>query len=184
MPTGYTESFAGKSGDKFVIRTLLPGDATEFCSFLDNVSRETFFTNEYPEQPKEPEKIAAGLKALGGNPKRLWLGAFAGKVMAGFLGFKPIVGDSHPYFRHIYTFDLMILKRYWGEGLGGRFVKIVDEFSHKIGAKRIEVLVKDENDRAIELYEKNGYQVEGTRRKSVSLEGRFVDEYYMAKLFM
>jgi len=32
------------------------------------------------------------------------------------------------------------------------------------------------------LYEKNGFEVEGIKKKSVLVDGTFLDEYYMAKI--
>lgn len=35
---------------------------------------------------------------------------------------------------------------------------------------------------AIRLYQRVGFEVEGTKRRSLRVEGEFVDELYMAKL--
>lgn len=36
---------------------------------------------------------------------------------------------------------------------------------------------------AVKLYQKCGFQIEGTREKSMKVDGEFIDEYYMAKIF-
>ncbi len=38
------------------------------------------------------------------------------------------------------------------------------------------------NDGAIHLYKKNGFVIEGVKRKSMILDGSYVDEYYMARI--
>ncbi len=38
------------------------------------------------------------------------------------------------------------------------------------------------NARAIRVYERHGFQVEGRRRQCLLVDGRYVDELYMAKL--
>lgn len=39
-----------------------------------------------------------------------------------------------------------------------------------------------ENEAALRLYTKSGFQIEGVRRNSIFADGRHLDEYYMAKL--
>lgn len=38
------------------------------------------------------------------------------------------------------------------------------------------------NEMAKHLYEKNGFIVEGVKKKSMIVDGTYVDEYYMAKI--
>lgn len=182
MPA-YQESFAAKNGDHFEIRSLRPEDAPAFCAFLDRVARETFYTNELVSQPKDPAKTAQGLRQLAGQREIFWVGAFLGTEMAAFLGSKGVAADGHPFFRHIYTFDLMVCEKFWGLGLGGRLMEIMHDQARRRGIKRIEALVKEGNERALALYRKHGYEIEGTRRKSVLVDGRYLDEYFVGKLF-
>jgi RimJ/RimL family protein N-acetyltransferase len=39
------------------------------------------------------------------------------------------------------------------------------------------------NTSAKHLYEKNGFNVEGIKKNSMIVDGKYVDEYYMAKLY-
>lgn len=36
---------------------------------------------------------------------------------------------------------------------------------------------------AIKLYEKTGFKIEGVKEKASVVDGKYVDEYYMARLF-
>jgi RimJ/RimL family protein N-acetyltransferase len=179
----YRETFTGKDASIFEIRTIKPDEAAPFSHFLELIAQETPFTNEFTGQPKDVEKMRAGLRKLPGNPSIFWVGAFNCNELVGFLGSRAISSGNHPFFNHIYTFDLMILKKAWGKGLGSRLMQILDEQANGRGIKRIEAVVKQGNDRAMALYKKHGYQVEGTRRKSVRVGNGFIDEYYVAKLF-
>ena len=38
------------------------------------------------------------------------------------------------------------------------------------------------NERAIRLYKKMGFEIEGTKKHSLFVNGQYVDEYYMAKI--
>ena len=48
------------------------------------------------------------------------------------------------------------------------------------GVKRLELTVHTSNDRAVSLYRKFGFEIEGTRRSSLLVDGVFKDEYLMA----
>ncbi len=38
------------------------------------------------------------------------------------------------------------------------------------------------NTAGIALYKKMGFEIEGTKRNSLFIDGKYVDEYYMSKL--
>ena len=52
---------------------------------------------------------------------------------------------------------------------------------HKL--RRLELTVMSHNERAIRLYQKMGYETEGIKQDSLWVNGKYVDEYYMAKIF-
>lgn len=51
------------------------------------------------------------------------------------------------------------------------------------GIVRLELSVMTHNQAALALYIKNGFEIEGTKRKSLIIDGEWVDEYYMSKIF-
>ncbi|MEK4237423.1 MULTISPECIES: hypothetical protein [unclassified Paenibacillus] len=40
------------------------------------------------------------------------------------------------------------------------------------------------NELAMSLYIKNGFEIEGTKRKSLVIDGQWIDEYYMSKILI
>jgi RimJ/RimL family protein N-acetyltransferase len=46
--------------------------------------------------------------------------------------------------------------------------------------RRVELTVHTTNQRAIAAYKRCGFQVEGVRRSSLLVDGKYVDEYLMA----
>lgn len=71
-----------------------------------------------------------------------------------------------------------IRKAYHRQGIGSKFFNILYEWAGENGIVRLEFV----NTGAKHLYEKNGFIVEGVRLKSMKVNGRFVDEYYMGKI--
>ena len=58
----------------------------------------------------------------------------------------------------------------------------LDEWAGENGIVRLELTVECVNTGAKHLYEKNGFIVEGVRPKSMKVNSKFVDEYYMGKI--
>ena len=71
-----------------------------------------------------------------------------------------------------------------GKGIGAKIVTDIKKNCEKENKIRIELTVDVDNMRAINLYKKMGFEIEGTVRKSYRLSrtGQFYDEYLMAVL--
>ncbi len=77
---------------------------------------------------------------------------------------------------------IAIRQSYAGRGLGGRLLTELEAWARAHGIHRLELTVMTHNERAVALYRKTGYEVEGTRREALVVDGRPVDELWMAKL--
>lgn len=75
-----------------------------------------------------------------------------------------------------------ILKDYRGKGIGTEFFKQLDIWAEEKKITRLELTVICKNEVAKHLYENNGFEVEGIKRKSVFVDGSYLDEFYMAKI--
>jgi RimJ/RimL family protein N-acetyltransferase len=53
-------------------------------------------------------------------------------------------------------------------------------WSREAGLRRVELTVHTTNVRAVNLYLRSGFQVEGVRRSSLLVSGKYVDEYLMS----
>ena len=69
-----------------------------------------------------------------------------------------------------------------GRGIGRRLLEELDRWAGEHGISRLELTVMATNERAFGLYCKLGYEVEGTRRAAMLVDGELVDELWMAKL--
>ncbi|MGC6769668.1 GNAT family N-acetyltransferase [Enterococcus sp. LJL51] len=70
-----------------------------------------------------------------------------------------------------------------GKGLGTMLFEELDRWAEKMGVTRLELTVVTVNEGAVALYKKSGFEIEGTKRKAIYQDGRFLDEYYMSKIF-
>ena len=75
-----------------------------------------------------------------------------------------------------------ILKEYRGRGIGTELFRRLDLWAEEHGIVRLELTVECPNEAAVHLYQKCGFQIEGIRKKSMLVNGTYVDEYYMGKI--
>jgi RimJ/RimL family protein N-acetyltransferase len=69
-----------------------------------------------------------------------------------------------------------------GRGLGRALISAALDECRARAVRRLELTVMTDNLRAINLYLRTGFEVEGLRRDAVMREGVLVDEYYMSRV--
>ena len=75
---------------------------------------------------------------------------------------------------------MSVRKRYWGLGIGSLMLDtLIDWAKGTQIVKKINLRVRTDNERAIALYERKGFVIEGTIRKQVFLDGTYFDHYWM-----
>jgi len=78
---------------------------------------------------------------------------------------------------------LWIGKPYWHRGYGTDAMRTLCRFGFRhMNLQRIELNVFSVNPRALRVYERVGFKVEGTRRRSQFVGGRYVDSFVMGLL--
>lgn len=175
-------SFLFKDGKKIIFRSIAPEDAEQFLKFREQVPHDSTHTMQYVGM-KFPtlEETAKRLATQQDDKTTVNIGAFDGDKVIAYLNFRLFMND-HPWVQHLGHFGMMVLKEYWGHGIGKRLLALQDEHARSIGVNRIEAMVREKNDRGTKLYLRSGYKIEGTREKSAKINGDFVDEYFIAKI--
>ena len=85
--------------------------------------------------------------------------------------------------RHSAGLGIMVHRDYQGQGVGSRLMEaLLDIADNWLMLVRVDLEVFTDNARAIHLYEKYGFQIEGTRRKAAIRGGQYVDDYIMARI--
>lgn len=75
-----------------------------------------------------------------------------------------------------------ISEDYRGQGMGTKLFNCLEQWATQHSIHRLELTVVTRNEAGVDLYKKMGFEVEGTKRHSLFINGEFVDEYYMSKL--
>lgn len=175
-------SFLLKDGKLIIFRSITPEDAEQFLKFREQVPHDSTHTMQYVGM-KFPtvEETTKRLATQQDDKATMNIGAFDGDKVIAYLNFR-LPWDEHPWVQHLGQFGMMVLKDYWGYGIGKRLLALQDDHARSIGVNRIEAMVRVKNDRGVKLYLNSGYKIEGTREKSAKINGEVVDEYFIAKI--
>ncbi len=74
------------------------------------------------------------------------------------------------------------MKDYQSKGIGTRLFEELEMWAKSIQIHRMNLTVMINNEKGIALYNKMGFQIEGTMKHSMFVNGEYVDEYSMTKL--
>ena len=90
---------------------------------------------------------------------------------------------SNPRMRHVGTVGLYVHTDYQNQGVGTALMKVLlDLADNWLMLVRVELEVFADNERAIHLYEKLGFEKEGLLRMTTVRSGRYVDDCKMARI--
>ena len=88
-----------------------------------------------------------------------------------------------PRRRHVLLLGISVLPEAQGYGVGSALMAALCDYADRwAGVLRIELGVYTDNARAIGLYKKFGFEIEGTMRGYALRDGQYTDTYAMARL--
>ena len=91
--------------------------------------------------------------------------------------------EPNPRMRHVGGVGLMVHADYQNIGVGSALLKtLLNLADNWLMLARVELTVFADNERAIHLYEKLGFEKEGLKRMTTVRDGKYADEYMMARL--
>jgi len=164
-----------------MIRTATLADSKSFAELLRRIDRESKnMLREPDEQTLSGEQAEAMIEKFGQSPNSCILVAEEDGQLVGYC---VLSGSDLVRTRHSTRLVLGVLQAHADQGIGTALLKMIDEFAATAGIHRTELTVRKDNARAIHLYHKMGFEIEGTKRDSLFVDGVYVDELYMAKLY-
>ena len=156
------------------IREIREADAPAFRQALDSVCRERKYLATMEAPPEDRVRTFVTSNVSSGFPQ------FVAEEDGKILGWcDAIPGDASSGTAHIGRLGMGVIKDYRGKKLGRRLLEATIEKARRIGLEKIELSVYSSNSSAIALYEKQGFAVEGRKKR-----GRFVDGVYEDVLLM
>lgn len=81
---------------------------------------------------------------------------------------------------HMGEFGITVLQPYWETGVGTALLHAMLRWAKASGVvRKINLKVRTDNQRAIYVYQKLGFEIEGRLSRDMLIAGRFYDAYYM-----
>lgn len=90
---------------------------------------------------------------------------------------------DRPRRKHAGAIGISVHEEWQGKGVGAALMSaIVDLADNWLNLTRLELEVYDDNEAAIRLYERFGFEVEGTLRQHAFRDGHYIDSIVMGRL--
>jgi len=166
---------------KIIIRNLAENDFDTFSQYQSQLAQETTHTLKVVNRPPEMKITVDRWMKAKEDSLELILGAFDQDRLIAICALHPYNRNSHPWISHIALFGVGVLKKYWGQGLAQHLMSIIERHAQKSKIKKLEAGVRVQNERGVYFYKKLGFEIEGCRKNAAFIDGKYQDEFYIAK---
>jgi RimJ/RimL family protein N-acetyltransferase len=177
-PAMETRKHELKNGRVLLIREVAVEDARALLDYVERISGESDFLSFGPGEFEltESEEEDFIRKCRASDNQLFLLGSIDDTIVA-TLNFS---GGRRPRVRHSGEFSMSVRKQYWGLGIGSLMLDTLIAWARDTQiVKKINLRVRTDNQRAIRLYERKGFGIEGTIRKEIFLDGSYFDHHWM-----
>jgi RimJ/RimL family protein N-acetyltransferase len=173
-PASWEKTFVAKNGEALHFRPEQASDTELLWNMFSTLSEATV-SNLIP--PFTRERVEDWTKNIDYS-KVLAIVAVTGDgriVATGSLQFNP-----QEVMRHRAELGLTVHDSYQHRGIGTALLSHLIDIAKELGLKKVHLTVRADNKRAIRLYSRFGFEIEGTFKKEMILNGEFLDDYRMA----
>jgi RimJ/RimL family protein N-acetyltransferase len=164
------------------IREARREDAAPLITFVQALADEPDIDiplgpGEFTLTVEEEEKFLEDYAAADNS---IYLVAEADGQIVGILNMR---GGTRRALRHAAELGISIRQDWRNRGVGSQLIAAAVAWARASGVvKRIDLQVYARNQRAIHLYQKFGFEIEGCRRKAIYQDGEYLDDLVMGLL--
>ncbi|WP_449602164.1 N-acetyltransferase family protein [Paenibacillus sp. Marseille-Q9583] len=167
-------------GIQYTIRSAFTTDAMALSELRVQIDGET---ENLDREPGEAFIDETGFQQLiqsdSEEPRNLFLVAV---VEDRIVGFSRCEGNPLKRIAHKVEFGVCVLQDYWGYGIGNNFLAESIAWADANGIQKITLNVLETNDKAVKLYQKLGFEIEGILKNDKCLsDGRFYNTIMMGR---
>lgn len=163
-----------------ITREIRTGDAKNFTDLIKKVeSHADFMLMEDGERRTTPEQQKKQLERFEKQDNST---VFVAEDKDKLIGYIIAIGGTVKRTQHTVGLVIGILSEYRGKGIGSKLFNNITNWAEKHNLSRLELTVVKDNLAGVKLYKKHGFEIEGTKKKSLIINDIAYDEYYMAKL--
>ena len=167
-------------GMSYSIRSAEEKDAGELSSLRVQIDGETEnMDREQGEAYIDEAGFADIIHVDAQKPRNLFLVAV---VQGRIVGYARCEGVDLKRFAHKVEFGVCVAKEFWGHGIGKNLLETSIHWADTTGVQKMTLNVLGTNDKAVELYRKVGFEVEGIMKKDrLHADGQFYDTIVMGR---
>ena len=165
-------------GTALLVRGGTADDAPAILEYVEAICRETDFLSFGPgEFGYTVAQERAIIREYEAADNRLLLVGLVGEAVVAMLTFG---GGPRPRNRHTGEFGISVRRAYWGRGIASALIdRLLDWARASRVVTKINLRVRTDNVRAIALYERKGFIVEGTIKREIRIGDGYYDHHVM-----
>lgn len=157
--------------ENFEIREVKVSDYKELLDFMKIVMEETDYlsrsSDEFTMTYEDEKKFLEDLKASEVN--EMFIALYQGKQVGNII----FRGNNLKRARHYGNIGISVLKEYWGNNIASKLIDRLIEWAKENKIRKINLEVFENNERAIKLYERKGFKLEGTIEMARYVNGEY-----------
>ena len=168
----------------YIIREAGIEDAENVIEYIKIVSDETdFLISDSSERNFTVRKEKEFLQNIQSSIlEKMFLCEIKNKFENKIVGICSIEGINKIRIKHRVDLAITVLKNYWGNKIGEKLIDYAIEYCKSNSIKKIELTVRIDNERALKLYKKFGFEIEGEIKNFIYLNGNYYNCYCMGLL--
>lgn len=169
-------TYQTKDGHRIVLRPASDKDAPELKSRLARVIQEEVYLDEAQDSLPDIQETQHEIREIQRDKGMYTVVEVDGKIAGAAL----LRRGSRDKSFHTAKFRTWLTPGYRGMGLGKKLMAYTIDWARRNRVEKIVLDVWSTNNRAIRLYKRYGFQIEGRLRRQAILKGNYVDEVFMA----
>lgn len=167
-----------KNGEKLIIRKVKKEDTVQVVEYMLSIGGEsdnlTFGKGELKMTIEDEEKF---IEDINSKDNAIMIVAIINNRIIGSAALRS--GDKNRI-KHVGELGITVRKIYWGLGVGGAILNYLIQWAKSTGIiRKVNLIVRDDNENAIKLYKKYGFVEEGLITREFYIKGKFYDAIAM-----
>lgn len=161
------------------VRKAIDKDVLKIISVITDAEDSGFMLFAPGERRMEEASLSKFINSINNAPKS---GFFIALENDEILGYLMIKSENLSRTSHRASIAIGVHSNSRGKGVGTTLFEYITNWAKQEKIYRLELTVIENNEQAIHLYKKMGFEIEGVKKASLQINDSFVNELYMSKL--
>lgn len=167
-----------RDGRTLTVRSVAPDEASELISYLRTISTESEFLDFGPGEVsmtvEQEREFLERCRTVAG------MTAIAGLIDNHIVASLTFTVGPKSRTRHVGDLGMSVRQSHWGLGIGTAMVGAFLGWARlESSVVKVNLRVRTDNQRALAIYRRFGFSVEGTLTRDICIDGRYFDHYTM-----